>query len=332
MLLTHEREFGNTQASISTASLSDLPGTGTPSIFVRVKQDEIVNLIRSKDSFYALDNDELFAKIVGYLNYYIQSEYPLYFVSIGKGTSNTVNVKVKNAFKLLEHDDVDIAREDFDDTQDYNSIRAEIASSIKQHINSIARNSQQLREFIAKTSGNKKWDAFVEIREKHHEQEKIADALVELNLNLKMYCLDGEFLSLDRYNSTIPAIYYYDCQCRSICMFSLKASQRFIETVVKTCAEISSDGETFGIDFFKRNADVFSKDETPTLKDISIDYVRLAYEREITQWVNFLKEKLSDIGTDQNFLLIEIIELVVNRFHNGFVIGHFLQVQQASDL
>lgn len=332
MLLTHGRELENTPASVSTVGLLDLPGTGTPSIFVRVKQDDIVNLIRKNDSFYSLDDDELFAKIVGYLNYQLQSEHPFYFVSIAKGTTNTVNVKVKNAFKLLEHDDTDIARENLDDPQDYSSIRSDIASSIKQHVNSIARNSQQLRDFIAKTSSNKKWDAFVEVREKHTEQETIAEALNDLNNKLKMYYLDGEFLSLDRYNSTIPAIYYYDCQCRTICMFSLKASTRIIETVVKACAEISSDGETFGNDFYKRNADVFSKEETPSLQDISTDYIRVAYEREISIWANYLTEKLSNINAKQNFLLIEITELVVNRFHNGFVIGHFLQHQQANDL
>lgn len=330
MLLTHERELENTPALVSTAGLLDLPDTSTPSIFVRVKQEEVVALIRKNDSFYSLDNDELFARIIGYLNYQLQSEFPFYFVSISKGTSNTV--KVKNAFKLLDHDNIDLAREEMDAPQDYNSLRSEIATSIKQHINSIARNSQQLREFVSKTSSNKKWDSFIEVREKITEQEIIADALVDLNSKLKMYYLDGEFLSLDRYSSTIPAIYYYDCQCRTICMFSLKASSRVIEVVVKACAEISSDGETFGAEFYKRNADVFSKEETHSLKNISTDYIRVAYDREIAIWSNHIKEKLSNINAEQNFLLIEITELVVNRFQNGFVIGNFLQNQQASEV
>lgn len=330
MLLTHEREFGNaTQASVSVVGPSDLPSTGTPSIFVRVKQDEIVSLIRRGDSFYSLDNDELFTKLIGYLNFHLQNEYPSYFVAIAKGSTNIV--KVKNAFKLLDNDSADIDRTDFDSPQNYNHLRSTVELKIKQHIQNIYTDSQNLRSFIAKTSLNEKWDGFIKTREKFIEQEVIAEALIGLNEKLKPYYLDGEFLSLDQYSSVSPGIYYYDYQCRPICTFNLMASSRMIETVIQKCSEISLSGEKSGMEFYKRNADVFTENDFPSLQDISIDYIRIAYHYEISIYVALFHEALLSINADESHLLVELAELVINRFHNGFLIGHFSEQQKHAD-
>lgn len=336
MLQTHEREL---QAGLSQAAQVnplDLLGTNVPSISVRLNNAALKPLLQKKSGFNVHADDEiLFKNVVNYINYHLQKEYPLYFLTVSVGKSNSITIK--NAFHLLDSKQM-IANEATNETDEsdesdskslYETLHLEISEILNDILAQIANNSSLLTDFADKTAVSKGWNGFVDSREKSADHHRIADALEELNQELKMYLLDSEFLSVDRYNSNIPAIYFYDFQCRVICMFNLQSDRQTVESVVKACAAISCDGEAHGQLFFSKNAEICVVNGLPTPNEITEQYVRLAYKNEIFEWANQIRVALNKIDASQNFLMIEIQEIVVNRFYNGFVVGHFLSNERA---
>lgn len=329
MLQTHEREIQAGPSPAAQANPVDLLGTNVPSISVRLSKADLISFLRKKSGFHIyIDDEVLFKNVTHFINYNLQKEYPLYFLTVSNGKSNSI--VIKNAFQLL--DEQQMAENETEESENkslYRTLHSEISAVLNRIISQMANNSSLLNEFVTKTINSKGWESFVEVRQKSAEHHNIADALEELNEELKMYFLDSEFLSVDRYNSTIPAIYFYDCQCRVICMFGLQSDRRTVESVVKACAAISCDGEAHGQLFYSKNAEIRSVDGIPTPNEISEQYVRVAYKNEIVEWVNQIRVALSEIEASQNFLMIEIQEIVVNRFFNGFVVGHFLSNERA---
>lgn len=331
MLYTHERD---SQVEVSTqtsqASSFDLLGTNVPSISVRLSKVKVLDLLRKKIGFNSFANDDkLFKSSVNFINYNLQKEYPLFFLTVSGSQSNSITIK--NAFHLLDEAEMHKNDNENDLSQKslYKTLHTEISADLNRIISQLANNSSLLSEFISKTVSSKNWNGFIEAREKCAEHNNVADALDELNEDLKLYFLDGEFLSVDRYNTNIPAIYLYDCQCRIICMFSLQTDKQTVESIVKACAAISCDGEAHGQLFYSKNAEIRSENGLPVPNEISEQYVRVAYKNEIAEWVNQIRNALGPVSTAQNFLMIEVQEIVVNRFYNGFVVGHFLSNERA---
>lgn len=328
MLQTHERDIQAGNSPASQANPLDLLGTNVPSISVRLASS-LNKFLRSKSGFHSYENDEvLFKDAANYINYHLQKEYSLYFLTVSAGSKNSITIK--NAFQLL--DEEQMAANETDETDNkslYKTLHAEISSVLNRIIAELGSNSSLLKEFVSKSATSTVWEKFVELRELSANHQNIEDALEELNNDLKMYFLDSEFLSVDRYNTNIPAIYLYDCQCRVICMFSLQTDKRTIESVVKACAAISCDGESHGQLFYSQNAEIRSVDGMPSPTEVTEQYIRVAYKNEISEWVNQVRAALNEIDATQNFLMIELQEIVVNRFHNGFVVGHFLSNERA---
>ena len=329
MLQTHERDIRAGNSPASQVNPLDLLGTNVPSISVRLDKLIISKYLREKPGFHSYENEvALFRDITNYINYQLQKEFPLYFLTVSAGNENTINIK--NAFQLL--DEEQMAKNETDETDAkslYKTLHAEISSVLNRILSEVSKNASLLKEFVNKTITSDSWDSFVEARRLAAAHDNVADALVELNNDLKLYFLDGEFLSVDRYNSNIPAIYLYDCQCRVICMFSLQTAKRTIESVVKACAAISCDGEAHGQLFYSKNAEIRTTDGMPAPSDVTEQYVRVAYKNEITEWVNQVRAALNEVDATENFLMIELQEIVVNRFYNGFVVGHFLSNERA---
>lgn len=329
MLQTHERDIQAGNSPASQVNPLDLLGTNVPAISVRLDKMALNKFLRDKSGFHSYENDEaLFKDVANYINYHLQKEYSLYFLTVSAGNKNSITIK--NAFQLL--DEVQMSANETDETDNkslYKALHAEISSVLNRIIAEVSKNTSLLKEFVNKTTTSKSWDSFVEARQLGVAHDNIADALVELNNDLKMYFLDSEFLSVDRYNTNIPAIYLYDCQCRVICMFSLQTGKRTIESVVKACAAISCDGEAHGQLFYSQNAQIRAIDGMPAPSEVTEQYVRVAYKNEIAEWVNQVRAALNEIDATQNFLMIELQEIVVNRFYNGFVVGHFLSNERA---